>query len=359
MKFLILAGGSGTRLWPLSRADKPKQVQPFLDSLTMLQHTWRRLRPKFSARDIFVSTTQSHLKEVRRQLPQLKSSHIIVEPAAKNTAPAIGLACLILKNLHPQEVVVTINSDHHIKDSRAYNNALKLGEQAVQALPHSLLLLGLKPTYPETGYGYIKLGSRVRKFGSSGVFTVEQFIEKPPLAKAKRFVSSWRYLWNSGLFMFFPETLLKLYRQHSLSTWRQLQRLNIGHLAGGEWGIKNKTEFLKFSPLSLDYAIVERTRDLVVLPAEFGWSDVGHWRTIYDLLANPAGSNVSKGRYVGIASQGNLVYSLAGKLVTTVGVRDHIIIDTGDALLVCPKNRAQDVRHLVAELKARRLNKYL
>jgi mannose-1-phosphate guanylyltransferase len=359
MKVLILAGGSGTRLWPLSRLTKPKQVQPFLDNLTMLQHTWRRCRRSFSNHDIFVSTTKAHLKEVKRQLPQLKIDHLIVEPAAKNTAPAIGLACLIIKKLYPHEVVVTVNSDHHVKDSQAYGRALKLGERAVKASPDALLLLGLKPTYPETGYGYIKLGPKVPGLGSSGVFTVERFIEKPPLAQAKKYLADWKYLWNSGLFMFYPESLLKLYHQHSPAVWHRLQRLKIGRLPGGEWTVNNSQEFLKFPALSLDYAVVERSRNLAVLPAEFGWSDVGHWRTIYDLLVDQAGANVSKGRYVGIASQGNLIYSLAGKLVATVGVEDHVIIDTGDALLVCPKAKAQDVKHLVAMLKTKKLTKYL
>ncbi|MBI5466475.1 MAG: mannose-1-phosphate guanylyltransferase [Candidatus Kerfeldbacteria bacterium] len=358
MKFLILAGGSGTRLWPLSRQAKPKQVQPWLDASTMLQHTWRRLRYRFAARDIFVSTTAAHLAEVRRQLPQLKPRTIIVEPQSRNTAAAIGLACLVLARQHPNEVVVTVNSDHHVADSQAYCRTLNLGERIVRALPHRLLLLGVKPTYPETGYGYIKLGSILRRVGSSQVFAVERFTEKPSLARAKSYVRSWKYLWNSGLFMFYPQALLKLYRQYAPRLQRGLGRLDIRRSGSGEWRVGNK-KFSCLPALSLDYAVVERARELAVLPAEFGWADVGHWRTVYDILANPKGSNVSKGRYVSIASGGNLVYSLAGKLVATVGVRDHVIIDTGDALLVCPRARTQDVKHLVTELKARGMKKYL
>jgi mannose-1-phosphate guanylyltransferase len=172
MKLLILAGGSGTRLWPLSRISKPKQIQPFLDSFTLLQRTWRRLRQGFKAQDIFISTTKAHFKEIKRQLPQLLSKNIIVEPVARNTAPAIGLAALVINKMFPEEIVATVNSDHYIGDNKAYIKALKSGEKVARLLPDNLLLLGIKPTYPETGYGYIKLGKSLLNKNGVNIFKV-------------------------------------------------------------------------------------------------------------------------------------------------------------------------------------------
>ncbi len=358
MKILVLAGGSGTRLWPFSRALRPKQVQPFLDRRTLLQHTWARLRSRFPARDIFVSTTAAQAAEVRRQLPALLSNHLILEPVARNTAAAIGLAALVLQQLYPGEVVAVVSSDHHVTHTPRYFRLLSAGERAVRAHPTHLLLVGLKPTYPETGYGYIKLGRRLSGYRGSPLWRVAAFSEKPSLPVAKRYVSSGRYLWNTGLFMFYPAALLALYQAHAPTLARGLKRLPLRRTRRGAW-TAGKQAFQALPAQSIDYAVVEKCRNLVVLTGRFGWADVGHWRTIYDILAPSRGANVVRGRYVGLASAGNLVYSQSSTLVATVGVNDMVIVATPDALLICPRAQAQEVKLLVTKLKRLKLSQYL
>lgn len=358
MKLLILAGGSGVRLWPLSRISKPKQIQPFLDSATLLQRTWRRLRQGFKAQDIFISTTQIHLKEIKRQLPQLLSKNIIIEPQARNTAPAIGLAALVINKVFPKEIVATVNSDHYIGDNKAYIKALKSSEQSVRMFPENLLLLGIKPIYPEIGYGYIKLGPKLKNKNGINLFKVGYFTEKPSPALAQTYVKGKNYLWNSGLFIFYPKSLLQLYKKYAPQLERGINNLVLARGVNGEWRVNNKA-FGKLNSISIDYAVIEKADKLMVLPSDFNWTDVGHWRTMYDISSKDANHNVIKGDYLGLASKNNLVYSLGNKLIATVGVNDFVIIDAGDALLICPKAEAQNVKLIVAKLKNKGLKKYL
>ncbi len=358
MKLLILAGGSGTRLWPLSRAHQPKQVKPFLSSTTLLQQTWRRLRRQYGARDIFVATTRVNVLKVQAQLPELKPANLIIEPAARNTGPAMALAARILSKLYPNEAVATVNSDHYIADRDKYLKVLRRGEKLLAARPGSLILLGIKPTYPETGYGYIKLGQIIKTAGPAA-YRVAQFTEKPSLARARKYLASGLYWWNSGLFIFQPVALLELMSQVAPVLARAAFKLKPVQTKAGSWRVSEKS-FKALPAISLDYAVVEKSTSSLVMPAVFGWADVGHWQTIYNILSRRGQANVARGNYAEVNSSGNLVYSLTGRLVATVGLKDTVVIDTPEALLVCPRARAQEVKLLVEELKKRReLHKYL
>ena len=357
MKIVILAGGSGTRLWPLSRVGSPKQVQPFLDDQTLLQHTWKRLRSAFHVRDIFVATVAAQVKIINQQLPELLNSNLIIEPMARNTGPAIALATLVINQLYPGEAVVTVNSDHYIKNESAFVKILKNGEQVIKRLPHDLILFGIKPLYPETGYGYIKLGQRIIKPSNQAVYKVGKFIEKPKLATANRLVASGNHLWNSGMFLFYPKHLLSLLKVNCPEFYKNLAKLKPIKL-NSSWTAPRGT-YQKLDSKSFDYLLVEKLKNLAVMPMNIEWADVGHFRTIYDILSVGKNSNVVKGKTITYQSQGNLVYSLAGKLVSTVGVSDLIIVDTGDAVLVCHKDKAQEVKQLVEEIRRHGFNQYL
>lgn len=353
MKILILAGGSGKRLWPVSRQNNPKQLKAMIGSRTLLQATYQRLKPVFKNADIFFSVNRRQLPLIKKEFQGLDQKiQTIVEPVKKGTAAAIGLAAMNFYKKNPHEIIATVNADHYIKNRREFIRTLKAAEQTIQDRPDHLVLIGLQPTYPETGYGYIKLGKKFVQQGKDKIFAIESFKEKPNLAVAKQCLKSKKYLWNPAYFVFRVDTMLNLFKKHLPDQYKILMK------------IKNKpktlaTEFKKIVKISIDYGIMERATKMLCLPASFDWVDVGHWRTIHDVLAKKPIDNVLSGNNVVVDSSGNLIYNFSDKLVAAVGVKNMIIIETGDALLVCPQDRAQDVKKIVEELERRQLKKYL
>lgn len=353
MKILILAGGSGKRLWPVSRQNNPKQLKAMIGSQTLLQATYQRLRPVFKNSDIFFSVNRRQLPLIKKEFHGLSAKiQTIVEPVKKGTAAAIGLAALTFNKNNSQEIIATVNADHYIKNQREFIRTIKAAEQAIKKYPDHLVLIGLQPTYPETGYGYIKLGKKFVQQGKDKIFTIDSFKEKPSLTLANQYVKSKKYLWNPAYFVFRVDTMLNLFKKHLPGQYDILMR------------IKNKpksleTEFKKIVKISIDYGIMERAKKMLCLPASFDWVDVGHWRTIHNVLAKKPADNVLSGNNVVLDSSGNLIYNFSNKLVTAVGLRNMIVVQTDDALLVCPQDRAQDVKKIVEELERKKLKKYL
>lgn len=358
MKLIILAGGVGSRLWPVSRKHAPKQAKPIVGEETLLEKTFSRLRQGFPLEDIYLSTNRHQLDLIKKQLKDLPASNYIVEPAKRDTAAAIGLATVKIYKKNPKEIIININSDHYIKDEAEYLKVIKLAEKVVRANPESGVLIGANPTYPETGYGYIKMGEETGERGGIKIFKIDQFKEKPDLAQAKKYLKKWEYLWNIGCFTWRVDTLLNLYKEHLPRTHEILMAIMAGLGTAKEEAIIEK-EFGKIEPISLDYGIIEKAPRLFVIPADFGWADVGHWRTVKDILSSSEGENITKGRVIDIDSRGNLVYSYSNKLVALAGVENMIIIETEDAILICPKDRAQEVKKIVEKLKEEGLEEYL
>lgn len=352
MKIVILAGGSGTRLWPVSRESHPKQTSPLLGKKTLLQTTYARLRKGFKASDIFLSINKNQLLEIHRQLPQVMKSQIICEPIKRDTAAAIGLAATLIAKNMPGEIIATVNSDHFIKDEKEFIRIIKLAGRVVKIFPRHITLIGLNPNYPETGYGYIKLNKQLKSFDGDKVFSVDCFKEKPDLATAKKYLKSWAYLWNPAYFVFRADTMLALFKKYLPDQYLTLSKIK-------KQPEKLNVEFKKIKPISIDYGIMEKTSNLLCLPANFGWADIGHWRTIHEIISSQKTIKKDPDKHIHLDSRGNLIYSLSNKLIATIGVKNYIIIETPDALLVCPKNRAQDVKKLVAILKEKGLEEYL
>ncbi|MCH7492782.1 mannose-1-phosphate guanylyltransferase [Patescibacteria group bacterium] len=358
MNVVILAGGGGTRLWPVSRKNKPKQIQHFIGDQTLMQETFSRIRTGFPAKNIYVSTHYDHLQGIRQQIPQLPAKNYILETAKKDTAGAIGLAAVTLAKKNPHEIMVMANADHYIKNRKEYIRLLKLAAKVIKKDPHNSVVIGIKPTYPETGYGYIKINKLFGQFGDDEVFFGQRFVEKPDKKTAQRYVKRWDYLWNSAIFCWRVDYLLELYQKHLPKHYAVLMRIQPALGTKHEKKVVTR-EFKKLKPISIDYGIMEKTKNILVIPASFDWVDVGHWRTVKEVLSRSDTENVVKGQHVGIESSGNLIYSYTGRLIGTAGLKDMIIIDTEDCLLVCPKDRAQDVKKIVEKLQKEKLNKYL
>ncbi len=357
MYVVILAGGGGTRLWPVSRTHNPKQFQPFLGKHTLLEKTYSRMRKGFRNDQIFVSTNTRQRKIIARQLPKILRSHFIIESDKRDTAPALGLAAAWLAKLDPEAIFVTANVDHYIEKDDAFHQALKLAERVVRKHPNTVTLLGITPTYPETGYGYIKMGKPAFTIGKQEVFHVDRFVEKPDFKTAQKYLKSAKYLWNPALFVWRAQTLLNLFEKHLPKHHAILMRIQkaIGTPAQDR---VIKSEFPKMEAISIDYGIMEKLQHMYVLPVDLGWADVGHWRTVRDVLQKGRRVNVVRGTHIGTA-ENSLIYGYTKRIIATAGVQDLIIIDTKDALLVCPADRAQDVKKIVDELKLKKLKHLL
>lgn len=352
----VLAGGSGTRLWPLSRARLPKQIIKIIGRRTLLQSTLKRLK-KVAAHPPLIVTTARYAVTVRAQVPNLLSRQLIVEPLPCGTAAAIGLAAAIIHRHSPGAVVTIINSDQIVRNEKLYQQTLREAAQTVQRHQDYMVMVGIRPTYPETGYGYIELGRKIDQIGRNDIYTIKRYREKPNLTAAKKFVASGKFLWNPAIFSATAAQWLKLLRKFMPVTAKAVIRI------AEHWGKKDFKKVFKdqYQPLlntSIDYGVMEKLDKALVIPADFGWADIGHWRSIHEVLAPHPTAEVAVGKYLSLEGQGNLIYSTSGRLVATLGVKNMVVVDTADALLICPLDQAQRVKELVAKLTNKDFKKY-
>jgi mannose-1-phosphate guanylyltransferase len=357
---VILAGGRGTRFWPRSRTRTPKQLLNIIGKNTMLEQTVARLAPLFPPSRQWVVTNAEQAAAVREQMPRVPKAHILSEPIGRNTAAAIGLAAahLLHEGLGKQNdaIMAVLPADHYIAKPAAYLKIVRAALHVAHAAG-SLVVLGIPPTRPETGYGYIER-TRTKAVDADGVpvFAVRQFTEKPALARAKKYVGSGRYYWNAGMFFWRVSTFLGNLEKFLPKTHEALMTL-AGEIGTSSYARTLERVYPKLENISVDYAMLENATRRVsapsvfVLPAEVGWSDIGSWAAVYELMAKKAGENVSPGKLVALDAQGNFFWS-PKKFIAAVGIRDLVVVETEDALLLCPRDRAQDVGKIVKGLEA-------
>jgi mannose-1-phosphate guanylyltransferase len=350
---VIMAGGSGTRFWPLSRKAWPKQFLALAGAdASLLQRTVRRLSGVIPTERVLVVTSAQHAQATREQLPELPAHNVLAEPAARNTAPCVAWAAAHIAAMAPEAVLAVLPADPHIGDEAAYRELLL--RAAAAAASGGLVTIGVQPTRPETGYGYIEVGAEL----AAGVSRVSRFVEKPDLARAQQFLQDGRFLWNSGMFFFRADAVLAEF-ERQLPDVYAFTRGYREALAQGEASAYVQARYAGLTSVSVDHGIMERASDIRVVPGSFGWFDIGSWTTAYELADKDAAGNAVIGEASLINAEGCYVRGRANKLVALIGVQDLVVVDTDDALLIMPRERAQDVRRVVDDLAARGQKKYL
>jgi len=359
---VIMAGGQGTRFWPRSRRRLPKQLLPIAGRHTLLQETARRLLPAFAWPRILIVTNREQADEVRRQLPHLPADHVLVEPMGRNTAPCIALAAEWIAAREPDAIMAVVPADHVIDSGSALRRTLReAGDLAART--GALVTVGINPTRPETGYGYIEVAERITP-DAPAAYWVRRFHEKPSAPVASRYLAGGRHLWNSGMFVW----RASVFRQVLQEYLPQLRRALDGFWSSIPAARRERQlarVYRSLPSVSVDVGIMQpltaarrATQRVAVVPAQFGWNDVGSWIAMPDIWGCDRDGNAAIGKVLPVATKNSIVYS-PERLVALVGVTDLIVIDSADALLICARDRAQDVRRVTNELKQRGWSKYL
>lgn len=351
---VVMAGGSGTRFWPLSRKSRPKQFLPLAGEEPLVVQTVARLPPLARPRDTFVVCGPAHVAAARRMLPKLPAGNFIVEPCARNTAPCVGLAAIHVARRDEQGVIAMLPADHHVARPKAFREAI--ASAAELAAKGAIATIGIRPSRPETGYGYLKIGPRIaargKGKGRSAPHKVERFVEKPDVVTAARYLADGGYLWNSGIFVFRADVILEEIRRAMPVLGEQLEVIQ-GALGTPGYGRTLKRVFPDCPSISIDYGVMEKSKRIAVVPADFGWSDVGSFAALADVKPADLQGNVAEGDAVVVDGRNGVVLAHGDRPVVVVGMDDVIVVDAGDAVLVCRRDRAQDVRRAVDELARR------
>jgi len=348
---LIMAGGIGSRFWPLSRESNPKQFLKIVSEKSMIQMTVERLLTQIKIEDVYIVTAASQTALVKEHLPELPPENIIIEPFGMNTAPCIALSAQYLSRKYDsEEKMVVLAADHLIKDTTEFLRTLEIAVAAADK--DYLVTFGIKPNYPATGYGYIEAGEKI----ADEMFAVKQFKEKPDLKTAEKFLKAGNFFWNSGMFAWKLETILQSYRKYLPQVSELLGKI---FRKWEDFGLKAdiSAEYKLMPKLPVDIGIMEKAKKRIVIPVDYGWSDVGSWKALYDISAKDKDENVLKAENIVLESRGNYVNSK--KLVTLIGVENLIVVETEDAILISARDKSEDVKKVVSILQQKKLNEYL
>lgn len=356
MYAVIMAGGRGTRFWPRSRQDLPKHLLDIVSDRTIIQETVDRILPLVPAENILIVTGETHAGELIRQLPRIPRENVIIEPAGRNTAPCIGLAALYVAKRAGDDVMIVLPSDHKITNTDEYLKILAAAAD-MAARGDYLVTIGIKPTRPDTGYGYLEKGSVAATVDGETIFKVKSIREKPDLGQARAFLRRRAFFWNSGTFIWKASTILKAIKRWLPALHDGLADIGQSIGTGREKGVIESV-YGTLQSISIDYGVMEHADNAFLIRGDFGWSDIGSWDALWETSAKDPSGNVTRGNCAAVDTRNSLVFS-SGRLVATVGVEDLIVVDTGDALLICRKGSSQDVRKIVDLLEEKGLKHFL
>jgi mannose-1-phosphate guanylyltransferase len=351
---VVIAGGSGTRFWPLSRHARPKQLLDLSGEGPLLRATFKRVESVSPPHAWWMVVGASHADGCRQAAPEVGAAQVLVEPMGRNTAPAIALAAIHLERSDPEAIMAVLPADHHVRDRQAFCAALTGAAQVAARGP--IVTLGIRPTHPETGYGYIQMGAADTRGG--GAHKVQRFCEKPDLARAEAFLAQGGFVWNAGIFVMRPQTFLaELERQlpETHAAMRKLQDV----IGRPDYPRRLEEVYGKIKSISIDYGVMEHAADVAVVPVECGWSDVGSWSALGAVVQPDAQGNVLRGRVAHIDTKNSVVYATDGHVVGIVGMDGVVVVHTPDATLVLPAARAQEVRDVLEHIGAQKWREFL
>ncbi|MFQ3646946.1 MAG: sugar phosphate nucleotidyltransferase [Anaerolineae bacterium] len=355
---LILAGGGGTRLWPVSRKNKPKQMLALTDNVTLFQMSVRRLLPLFPPERILIVTGETYVDAMKLDAPEIPAENFIAEPSARDSGPAVALGLAHIHFRNPSAIVAMVTADHHIADEERFRQVLVAAYELASS--DKIVTLGIQPSFAATGFGYIQRGTRCGKFNGFEAYKALKFTEKPSQLTAERFVASRQYSWNSGMFIWSVQRGLNEF---------QWQRPELAHrisliqeqIGQPDYEATLREQWPQITKISIDYAIMEKAENMMVIPVDIGWSDIGSWASLFDVLEKDGLNNCIRGalaeKYIPLQSNGIMVRS--DRLIVAIGVHDLIVIETEDVLMICHRDHTQSVKDVVQELSAGGYSSYL
>lgn len=349
MKILIVAGGAGSRLWPLSRQNKPKQLLKLIEDKTLLETTYDRYTGFCKPDDIFLATTKAYAATVKKQLPKIFPSHISIEPSRKETAPAIGLAALLIEHEAPGSIFMNAWSDHYIKETKKYHVILKGLEKRVEKYPDEPILLGIEPTSPETRYNYIEY-DRNKIDSGLDLHKVTKFKEKPDEITAKKYLTSKKHVWNIGTIIWKTDRLLAAYQKYLPDVYTVLEKIKpyIG-TKKQNWAIEK--HYPEMPSVTIEEGLNIKLPKLTVVVAPLTWTDIGSWHAIKEVLTEKQNDNIIKGKHIGHDTNGSLIYNHSKQLVATLGIDNLVVIATPDSILIASKDKASALKDLIEKIK--------
>ncbi len=359
-KVVIFSGGAGSRLWPVSRRASPKQFQPLIGPESLFQHIVRILERGFGIENLIVITGRDYVEPIRAQAPNLPPENIVAEPEMRDTLAAVGYAAAVVEHRFPGVPLATLwGADHIIREDETFLRALTAA-RTLAAEREAIVKVDVRPTAPNTQLGYVEIGERVARLEGFEAFEFVRFSEKPDLETACRYLESGRYLWNTGYFVWTSATILDLYRRYNREAYTALERIMAAMGTADEARVTAE-QYAAIPKMSVDYGLFSHMQpgEMLCIPAALGWADVGAWDVLFDELSDGDGANLVLTKHVGIDTTNTVLYSETGKLIATIGLDGLVIVDTPDALLVAPSDRAQDVKKIVEQLKAQGETDYL